>query len=560
MKNLIFIPIKKLKKKKYKNFGLNFFNFKKILEKKKIIKINLSHLEAYKHSRILEKKLSNFLFLELNKLHSVNFTYRQWYIILGYWLRRFSNVVFYRYYLVDQIFKRYNFKSFTFYLNHQDIICNKNSYSFIKSTNDLKWNDILFNKIVQLKAEFSKKKFNFNYYSKRKYILQNFYPYSNQRIILKILDNFLSLFIKSQDNLIKINKISYFESLKLNIKFKQIFRFNIFPDENILDKTNYEKRKKLIKNIKLKNFSPFEISKKLIFQYLPETYFENFDSNLKLAKKINFPQNPKKIVTDNDFDTNEIFKLWTALKTKGKSKYYILQHGNNYGTSIHTIDNPEQIACDKFFSWGWKDNKKVSKGVNYQIKKNKSIPYTDDYYLYLDAKLDLDFAFNNNEAWEKYIQSHLNFLDNLENKNKLKIIPHPYYSNKSNLSDYGELLKYKDFFSTLDYNKSPKLAIYGYESTGFLNRISYNMPTISFYNLKNSNLRKNAIKNYMKLVSANFLFISPLEAANFLNNKNFEINRWWFNKKSQTKLNNFKKIYTRVSNNNLEELFRFISK
>ena len=118
---------------------------------------------------------------------------------------------------------------------------------------------------------------------------------------------------------------------------------------------------------------------------------------------------------------------------------------------------------------------------------------------------------------------------------------------------------YVSFFSTSDYNKNPKLAIYGYESTGFLNRIAYNMPTISFYNFKNSNLRKNVIKNYINLVSTNFLFISPFKAAKFLKNTNFDINRWWFNKKAQTKLNNFKKIYTRVSNNNLEELFKFIS-
>ena len=44
----------------------------------------------------------------------------------------------------------------------------------------------------------------------------------------------------------------------------------------------------------------------------------------------------------------------------------------------------------------------------------------------------------------------------------------------------------------------------------------------------------------MNLVSTNFLFIS-FKAAKFLKNTNFDINRWWFNKKAQTKLNNFKK-------------------
>ena len=559
MKKIFFLPTDYLLRKKKDIYLLDFFNKQKN-NNNHVINIEANHYKLNNQARKLENKLCRFLFSKLNNIHQTNLNYRQWNIILGYWIRRYSNVLTFRYYLIDQLNKKYRFNNFVFYLNHTNSVCNKNSYSFIKSTNNILWNDIFFCKIISLKKKLDKKKIKINFLTKKKFIIKNFFPYKNRNFLLKIIDPLLSIFSKKKDCVIKINKFGYLNNFLLSFKLKQIFRFYNFPDENKIKSANYTLRNKIIDKIEIKKFNEFNVAKKLLFEYLPETYLENFKNNINKLATINAPTNPAKIITDNDFDTNELFKFWTAFKIKKKAKYYILQHGNNYGTSIHTINNPELSVCDKFFSWGWSDNKKIYKGFNYQVDKknyNNLLPFI---YLYLDAKNDLDLTFNTNKVWLNYIRQNYIFLKNLSNFKNFKIIPHPYYLSRGNLSDYGELLEFKKYFSFNQNKTVPKLAIYGYDSTGFLNRICANVPTVAFFKLNNFNLRKNIIKDYLMLKNSKLIFENPKELSIFLNANDIYLKSWWFDKFRQKKINIFINKYSRYKENKIEEIKKFIIK
>ena len=61
-------------------------------------------------------------------------------------------------------------------------------------------------------------------------------------------------------------------------------------------------------------------------------FSEGFLELKKIASQQPWPKSPKFIFTSNNFNTDEIFKIWTATKIQSGSKYYVGQHGNNYYT------------------------------------------------------------------------------------------------------------------------------------------------------------------------------------------------------------------------------------
>ena len=71
------------------------------------------------------------------------------------------------------------------------------------------------------------------------------------------------------------------------------------------------------------------------------------------------PQKPKFIYTTNNYEFDEHFKLYVALKKINKTKYIIGQHGNI--SWLENIYFKKHYCADHYLSWGkkwfWKKNK-----------------------------------------------------------------------------------------------------------------------------------------------------------------------------------------------------------
>ena len=72
--------------------------------------------------------------------------------------------------------------------------------------------------------------------------------------------------------------------------------------------------------------------------------------------KTHWPKKCFKIFTAYEYKINDIFKTWVSKMTNNGAKYYIIQHGGNFGSSQYHIEEDVQInVADKFLSWGWAD-------------------------------------------------------------------------------------------------------------------------------------------------------------------------------------------------------------
>ena len=116
-------------------------------------------------------------------------------------------------------------------------------------------------------------------------------------------------------------------------------------------KPNNVLRKSLTKKFIKKSDDHMEnILRLLLFELLPIYFLEGFEDLKKIASQQPWPKSPKFIFTSNNFNTDEIFKIWTATKIQSGTKYYIGQHGNNYGTRKYISPTIEEKTPDKFFT------------------------------------------------------------------------------------------------------------------------------------------------------------------------------------------------------------------
>ena len=76
-------------------------------------------------------------------------------------------------------------------------------------------------------------------------------------------------------------------------------------------------------------------------QTLPTNFLEGYKDIIKNLKYLNWPNNPKIIMTSYDHAYNDPFKIYTANKTMNGSKLFLFQHGSS-GLSDACASNYEK--------------------------------------------------------------------------------------------------------------------------------------------------------------------------------------------------------------------------
>ena len=96
----------------------------------------------------------------------------------------------------------------------------------------------------------------------------------------------------------------------------QLKQFKFFYDDANIDgiNTNIPKPRKLKKSNSTNNFEDFIL--KNIYEILPKKFLENFNEIEKKISLLNWPKNPKVIMTSYSHYNDEAFNIYTAKKIK----------------------------------------------------------------------------------------------------------------------------------------------------------------------------------------------------------------------------------------------------
>jgi putative transferase (TIGR04331 family) len=302
----------------------------------------------------------------------------------------------------------------------------------------------------------------------------------------------------------------------------------------------------------------------MLFNFLPTCYLEGFNKLKVVANEMGFPKSPKFIFTSNSYSTDEVFKYWSAVKAEEGVKYIIGQHGSNFGTNRFLSPSVEEEICDTFLTWGWGNN-----GLNYKksfIFKtvNKKLSPNPKGGLLLN-QLHIDYRRN---TWDtvnqhlKYFEDQKIFISNLSElirRNTVIRLSSEYKTHKFREDlrwlefDDNLLLNYHQdsFFSLLSKSR---LVVHSYDSTGFLEALALNVPTMAFWQNGLDHLLPGAKAHYQELADVGILHFSPKTISEKINYEWKDIELWWNRLDIQKARDKFCDQYARQIDKPIQEL------
>ena len=531
-----------------------------------------SILKSHKKFLLYYDELENYVFEQLNSFHKKKYPDRYWRILLGNWLNWYIKIIINRFQIMDKIInsKKYNLIEFSFKKETQ--LCSQGTSDINLLCDDPNWNSKLY---LNLFRYFKvKKKINIKYIKEKNtnkiYTLQNNY--------LNITLNFLSKIFSKEKDIFFIEtylpKLVLFKSQLKLFQFPTFWRRQPFCFKKINQKLRNKAKKKIFfKHDRLKTFL---FSK--IFDFMPICILEGYKENLKLSKLLPYPKKTKLIITASNFNSDELFKIWTAEKVLGVTKYAIMQHGGGYENFRFHIEKPCEILTPHiFFTWGWgfesqQYNKKHiykifvtrilnRKKYNYLIKKTRKIT------LFLPDRFPYRYSWNTFREYLENLKEIKNFIKSL-NKNSqsnmyLKLLKRQREDNSEELN--RDISFWKSFDNKINFvndndnikkiYRETKLSIFFYNSTGVLELISLNKPIVLILNPNQwLNIPKKVVNDYQDLYKAGIIYKDIKSAALKINKISKNPNSWWFNKKRQKALLKFRKKFSNYTNN-LENQF-----
>lgn len=578
--NLVTTSIKNQYQKGKKNFVLGDWcedknNVKNIINNKNVYHWD-NYIQRDKDLIFLKKfndELINYFQNRLNAFYELKYSQRFWQIILMPWIWIYTASLYDRWKIITSIQNQKNLQFNYIPYDKKTFVMNDLS-DFKRSISQSYWTEFVFGEAIKFKDIFNiqnSKKF-------KKNKINNL----NKNVSKK---NFNEANIFKKNTLNKLNKSSIFiRSLYLS-KLEKIKLYlvngNFLPFyEKTYPLSDYEYLEDHRNNIlshkhNKKDFKNFAYS--LIKYTFPKCYFEGLKETIEVTKKLNWPINPKYILTSNAYDSDEIFKFYTALNIEKKCKFYIFQHGGNLGTSrFHLGEEVQRDLSDKYFTWGWKEKRKdvpfylstlnIKKVIKKKERKGLIIPIVEIQRF--PAKIESSPRMRRDA--KIYTQNILNFFSSIPKKiQQNSVIKYVSPFKKINIETNTYVIdtikkKYRKNViisnqNTLELSKNFILNIEFVNSTGFYECICSNIPTILILDKRISKIRKKA-ENDFKILNKNKIFFYDYKAAaNFVTNNYTNLEKWWYSKKIQKVLNKFRKKFARQSSNKIKILNELIN-
>lgn len=516
-----------------------------------------------------------FLIEYLNRYHKLNLSKRFWTIVLGHWLRRMVYTELYVKLKVDALLENPRGSRIYCYplaapiaaVETEDIKKLAASADWLSNFIQNLYSDN--KKFVEIKTEVDRPIDHINDSIRS----NNFSLTIAKRWIINILlgswNHFVNLLSPTAKFFVTGAFLSKFDLIKTSFYLRELPRF-YREKRTKLDASSYLHVKRIGVKQMCGNFSDSFFD--CLVENIPICYVEDFDAlrSLVSTEKV-FPKSCRVIFTANNFDTDEKFKVYTGFQVEDGAKYLTAQHGSNYGT--HRFINPsvEELVADTFITWGWTKptvgGVSYFPGFNFRASNEWSAKWRVDGPILLIA----GSVEHSVEFLGSLVVGHVSALrvvslcDRLINTGFKKVVvkvapdlqPFAIGSDwwfKERLPFDG--VKFSIGENIRDLASDSGMVIHCYDSTGFLNCISLNRPTIMFLPIGLVHLRDDVVPIYERLMSSGLVFSDPQQLVLHLIKIDGHISNWWHSVEIQSERKWFMKRLCNAHDNS-EQGFRF---
>jgi putative transferase (TIGR04331 family) len=510
------------------------------------------------YDRIL-RELSRYL----NHTHKTSHSERYWNIIIGHWLNSHLMVIMNRYKSLEEALKNHGVLS-TVSLNDDNFNVTGYDYSEARDliSSDL-WNNNIYIDILR-----NSPSFNIEIFEKR--VGDNFKvrPCKKEMLSRRVKSIFFKIaraLVRNNDAVICNSYLPSISEIKLYLSLFQVPQRYENPK---LNKVQYEfsTRKSLTLNYEKYSGVEREI-RRMIGKLMPICYLEGYMALCQQAIDAHYPKNPRFIFTSNNFRTDEIFKVWVAEQTNRGTKYFVGQHGADYGTHVDSTWYPEINTCDKFFSWGWREiynNVDTVPAFNFRIVKSKQLKSDNSGGLIFVERGPGTRDGARDRYFEEILvhKNAINFYRILPSFIQDKVVIRPHIG----VLKHGsfEIQDWNDNFPNIKINvnnmdldklvEGGRLVVFNYDSTGVLEYLSQNFPVVCFWNYGFDYMLPSARPYYQLLKDVGIYFDTPEAAALHISLHWHDINGWWNSASVQEARIRFCNEYSRTVHNPVSHL------
>jgi putative transferase (TIGR04331 family) len=400
------------------------------------------------------------------------------------------------------------------------------------------------------------KDINESWYKRSKYFLYN--------ILLKVSQSF----VRNDEHFFLSSYLPLFFDLKLQYKLGQVPKVwsRVLPQHTCIDLMS--RQHEIIKTAD----SFVDIVRKMALVHIPVTYLEGYKELTKSTYNLPWPNNPKSIFTSVSFYADDVFKAWTAQKCENGSKLIIGQHGGTYGSAAWSFIEDHQIAiADKWLSWGQGNNQYSNVIAMFNLKLATTRVGCNPEGNALLVELSNSrysshmCAMPSSSQWISYFEDQECFVRRLPEK-----IQEHLQIRCAHNHGWDEAERWKEKFpkvtvtSSYDQNfikalKQSRICISTYNATTFLETLSWNFPTIVFWDPKFSDINESSKPYFDLLESVGIFHRTPESAAKQLTDIWSDVLEWWNSTDVQKSREEFCDYFSRTSESPLEDLARVLS-
>lgn len=521
--------------------------------------------------RLIQKMLFPKLVEILNCCHQTSFSESFWKIFVGPWFERFLYVIVTKKNALESVIEYNQIQGATF-INFDDyFLIPKDLIDMYRLHSEDSYNSCLDGMLIpylkNIKFPVTYMKINFEKSEKYLSKLKHTQAFFGIRWLKKLFSHIGSLIVRDNEPFMITTYLPLLVELKLQAAFfifpkiwKQHITYEVTKEPNSQYRTLLSKEMEILSgNNLISNF---------LFKLIPICYLEGFDELLTWIEKSNFPREPKFIFTSNDFQFNEVFKLYSAICQEKGIKYFIGQHGNQYGTNKFFSPTLEEETSSQFITWGWGNNSaKYLPGFIFNtVGKDLKIFNQGGLLLVQYPFEHLNHGFASYFDINKNIADCVHFIQTLE-QNPFDNLTVRFISNHGIAAQYaiGSLI---DFSPDLTIDQGDKklsslmlesrLIVFAYDSTGILENLAMDIPTLAFWQFEMQHLTEEAKGYYQILVDVGIVHFHPESIANKVNEIWSDVESWWRSPVIQIAREKFCYQYARTSHKPIRDLKRII--
>lgn len=518
----------------------------------------------------LSRELLTELVQLLNRLHGIRRSLRFWRILLGHWIERYTSLVFHRWHAVEQLLTEHRISGTIVFRRPAACLAGSDTIALVWGSNDDLWNNLLIGKVLR---EFASDSIEYRELDHLDAASHCYAPAVRNGLaapagyLTRMIDCTLRMLQRETSSFVIKSYLPRLQAIRLSLRLGEVpWPRQSPPVQPVAVNAPLRAANRLDPGAQA-GFPAF--ARRTILEMLPTCYLEGFDALHQQLEQLAWPSRPRLIFTSNSFDFSEVFKLWAAEKADSGCPYIIGQHGNNYGTASYSPSETECIeTADAFLTWGWRGNQEKCRPAFIFKTCGRSQKWDRcGRLLLIETCLShLMSAWDPYPEFALYQDDQFRFVEGLPAEIRQLLTVRLHHQHVKMPWGEAERWRRRQRGVTLDNGattlaslmRHSRLVVHSYDSTGILETLALNIPTLCFWAEGTSNLRRSAVPFYELLADAGILHNTAESAARKVTQVWPDVRSWWTGSAVQDARRRFCREYARTIDAPIATLARLL--